>query len=180
MWSLILSGDFNACLDGRDGMGKGGIDYSARALAEVVNDFTLVDAFRALHPSDAGFTWHNSRGAASRLDYIFVGGGISGMSCVLLSSWASDLDMLRVSLVMDRPKWGPGFWHLNTSLLGSDAFIKAFTGFYGSVWTLWPLFTSVVEWWEAAKSCSEGAKERSGGCPREEGERPTAVGPLWG
>ncbi|KAJ8399008.1 hypothetical protein AAFF_G00416750 [Aldrovandia affinis] len=123
-----------------------------RALAEVVKDFSLVDAFRALHPSDAGFTWRNSRGATSFLDYIFVGGGISGMSCMLLPLWVSDHDMLRVSLPMDRPKWGPGFWHLNTSLLGSDAFVKAFTGFYGSVRTLWPLFTSVVEWWEAAKS----------------------------
>ncbi|KAJ8391905.1 hypothetical protein AAFF_G00083760 [Aldrovandia affinis] len=75
-----------------------------KGVAEVVKDFSLVDAFRALHPYDAGFTWHNYRGATSRLDYIFVGGGISGMSCVLLPSWASDHNMLRVSLPMDRPK----------------------------------------------------------------------------
>ncbi|KAJ8388857.1 hypothetical protein AAFF_G00126130 [Aldrovandia affinis] len=74
------------------------------------------------------------------------------MSCMLLPLWVSDHDMLRVSLPMDKPKWGPGFWCLNTSLLGSDAFVKAFTGFYGSVRTLRPLFTSLVEWWEAAKS----------------------------
>ncbi|KAJ8416267.1 hypothetical protein AAFF_G00382890 [Aldrovandia affinis] len=124
---------------------QGGIDYSARALTEVVKDFSLVDAFRALHPSDAGFTWHNSRGAAS--PYIFMGGGISGMSCVLLPSWASDHDML--SLPMDRPKWGPGFWRLNTSLLGSDAFVKAFTG--------------------AAQGTFQALL-----CELEEGERPTA------
>ncbi|KAJ8402627.1 hypothetical protein AAFF_G00367100 [Aldrovandia affinis] len=53
---LILGGDFNVCLDERDGVGESGIDYSARALAEVVKDFPLVDAFRMLHPSDAGFT----------------------------------------------------------------------------------------------------------------------------
>ncbi|KAJ8400184.1 hypothetical protein AAFF_G00398780 [Aldrovandia affinis] len=73
MRSLILGGDFNVCFDGRDGVGEGSIDYSA--LAEVVKDFFLVDAFRASHPSNAGFTWRNSRGAMSRLDYIFVGGG---------------------------------------------------------------------------------------------------------
>ncbi|KAJ8406869.1 hypothetical protein AAFF_G00291450 [Aldrovandia affinis] len=44
MRSLTLGGDFNVCLDGRDGVGKGGIDYSARALTEVVKDFSLVDA----------------------------------------------------------------------------------------------------------------------------------------
>ncbi|KAJ8416015.1 hypothetical protein AAFF_G00380370 [Aldrovandia affinis] len=67
MRSLILGGEFNVCFDRRDGVGKGGIDYSARALAEVVKDFSLVDTFRALHPSDAGFTWRNTRGAVSRL-----------------------------------------------------------------------------------------------------------------
>ncbi|KAJ8398685.1 hypothetical protein AAFF_G00418820 [Aldrovandia affinis] len=80
------------------GAGEGGIDYSARALADLVRDFSLVDAFRATHPTDPGFTWRNSRGAESRLDYIFMGGGLSGVK------------------------------------------------------TLRPLFTSVVEWWEAAKS----------------------------
>ncbi|KAJ8414435.1 hypothetical protein AAFF_G00053050 [Aldrovandia affinis] len=79
MLSLILGGDFNVCLEGRDGVSEGGIDYSARALVEVMKDFSLVDAFWALHPSDAGFTWHNSRGAVSRPDYIFVGRGISGL-----------------------------------------------------------------------------------------------------
>ncbi|KAJ8349256.1 hypothetical protein AAFF_G00170560 [Aldrovandia affinis] len=148
--SLILGGDFNVSLD--TGVGEGGIDYSARALAELVRDFSLVDAFRAAHPTDPGFTWRNSRGAESRLDYIFMGGGQSGVKCVLLPSWASDHDALRVSLPMDRPKWGRGVWRLNSSLLGSDAFVIAFTRFYGSVRTLRSLFTSVVEWWEAAKS----------------------------
>ncbi|KAJ8377904.1 hypothetical protein AAFF_G00250550 [Aldrovandia affinis] len=64
--------DAAALSHGRDGAGEGGIDYSARALAEVVRDFSLVDAYRVSHPSDAGITWRNSRGAASRLDYIFV------------------------------------------------------------------------------------------------------------
>ncbi|KAJ8397771.1 hypothetical protein AAFF_G00434600 [Aldrovandia affinis] len=144
--------DAAALSHGRDGAGEGGIDYSARALAEVVRDFSLVDAYRVSHPSDAGITWRNSRGAASRLDYIFVGGGQSGMKCVLLPSWASDHDMLRVSLPADRPKWGPGFWRLNTSLLGSGAFVTAFTRCYSTVRALRPLYTSVVEWWEAAKS----------------------------
>ncbi|KAJ8355280.1 hypothetical protein AAFF_G00076240 [Aldrovandia affinis] len=73
--SLILGGDFNICLDvGRGGSGgRGGVDYSARALG-VVGDFGLTDAFRTVHPGDAGYTWRNSRGFASRLDYIFVGG----------------------------------------------------------------------------------------------------------
>ncbi|KAJ8358254.1 hypothetical protein AAFF_G00020090 [Aldrovandia affinis] len=148
--SLILGGDFNVTLD--TGGGEGGIDHSARALVDLVRDFSLVDAFRATHPTDPGFTWRNSRGAESRLDYIFMGGGLSGVKCVLLPSWASDHDMLRASLPMDGPEWGRGFWRLNTSLLGSDAFVTSFTGFYASVRTLRPLFTSVVEWWEAAKS----------------------------
>ncbi|KAJ8400325.1 hypothetical protein AAFF_G00397080 [Aldrovandia affinis] len=52
-----------------------------RRLVEVVKDFSPVDAFRVLHPSDAGFTWRNSRGAASSLDYIFGKGGQVDQTC---------------------------------------------------------------------------------------------------
>ncbi|KAJ8358310.1 hypothetical protein AAFF_G00014730 [Aldrovandia affinis] len=127
-------------------------DHSARALKKMIGDFALVDVFRTVHPGDAGYTWRNSRGAVSRLDYIFVGGGICGMKCVLLPSWASDHDMLQVSLPTDGPKWGSGFWRLNSLLLEADAFKAAFTSFYPSVRALRPMYTSVVEWWEAAKS----------------------------
>ncbi|KAJ8398706.1 hypothetical protein AAFF_G00419030 [Aldrovandia affinis] len=152
--SLILGGNFNVCIDvGRGGerAGEGGVDYSARALEGVVGDFGLTDAFRTAHPGNAGYTWRNSRGALSRLDYIFVGGGICGMKCVFLPSWASDHDMLQVSLPTDGPKWGSGFWRLNTLLLEADAFKAAFTSFYRSVRTLRSMYVSEVEWWEVAK-----------------------------
>ncbi|KAJ8355136.1 hypothetical protein AAFF_G00091360 [Aldrovandia affinis] len=152
--SLILGGDFNVSLDGGRGgawAGEGGMDYSVMALEGVVGDFSLADAFRTVHPGDVGYTWRNSRGKASRLDYIFVGGGICGMKCVLLPSWASDHDMLQVSLPTDGPKWGSGFWRLNTLLLEADAFKAAFTSLYRSVRTMKSMYVSVVEWWEAAK-----------------------------
>ncbi|KAJ8358364.1 hypothetical protein AAFF_G00013210 [Aldrovandia affinis] len=38
--------------------------------------------------------------------------------------------MLQVSLPTDGPKWGSGFWRLNTLLLEADAFKAAFTSFY--------------------------------------------------
>ncbi|KAJ8393285.1 hypothetical protein AAFF_G00061860 [Aldrovandia affinis] len=59
--------------------------------------------------------------------------------------------MLQVSLPTDGPKWGSGFWQLNTLLLEADAFKAAFTSFYPSVRALRPMYASVVEWWEAAK-----------------------------
>ncbi|KAJ8398700.1 hypothetical protein AAFF_G00418970 [Aldrovandia affinis] len=185
--SLILGGDFNVNLD--TGAGEDGIDHFARALADLVRDFSLVDAFRATHPTDPGFTWRNSRGAASRLDYIFMGGGQSGVKCVLLPSWASDHDMLRASLPMDGPEWGRGFWRLNTSLLGSDAFVTSFTGVARRVASLAYLHGRLnrgepVDW-----AAHEGAKERLRNRLEvrakalvfqaqlrelEEGERPTA------
>ncbi|KAJ8361720.1 hypothetical protein AAFF_G00429620 [Aldrovandia affinis] len=122
------------------------VDYSVRALEGVVGDFNLADAFRTVHPGDAGYTWRNSRGKASRLDYIFVGGGICGVKCVLLPSWASDHDMLQVSLPTDGPKWGSGFWRLNILLLEAEAFKAAFTSLYRGEYVDWGLY--------------EGAKER--------------------
>ncbi|KAJ8361845.1 hypothetical protein AAFF_G00417320 [Aldrovandia affinis] len=59
--------------------------------------------------------------------------------------------MLQVSFPTDGPKWGSGFWRLNTLLLEADAFKAAFTSFYPSVRALRPMYSSVVEWWEAAK-----------------------------
>ncbi|KAJ8398696.1 hypothetical protein AAFF_G00418930 [Aldrovandia affinis] len=151
--SLILGGDFNLCLDGGGGgVGEETTDHSARALKKMIGDFALIDVFWTVHSGDAGYTWRNSRGAVSRLDYIFVGGGICGVKCVLLPSWASDHDMLQVSLPTDGPKWGSGFWRLNTLLLEADAFKAVFTSFYPSVRALRPMYTSAVEWWEAAKS----------------------------
>ncbi|KAJ8358360.1 hypothetical protein AAFF_G00013170 [Aldrovandia affinis] len=73
------------------------------------------------------------------------------MKCVLLPSWASDHDMLQVSLPTDGPKWGSGFWRLNTLLLEAEAFKAVFTSFYRSVRAMRPMYASVVEWWEAAK-----------------------------
>ncbi|KAJ8358049.1 hypothetical protein AAFF_G00040970 [Aldrovandia affinis] len=167
--SLILGGDFNICLDvGRGGAraGEGGVDYSARALEGVVGDFGLTDAFRTVHPRDAGYTWRNSRGFASRLDYIFVGGGICGMKCVLLPSWASDHDMLQVSLPTDGPKWGSGFWRLNTLLLEAEAFKAVFTSFYRSARAMRPMYASVAR----AKALAFQARLRE----LEEGEKPSA------
>ena len=148
---IILAGDFNVSLDG-GGTGSGGVDYSARALAEVVRDYALVDIFRAVHPGAPGFTWRNSRGAASRLDYVFVGKETGGVTCDLMPSWASDHDMLRVSVPGGGVQWGAGFWRLNVSLLSSRAFKRAFRGFYSSVRALRCLYPTVVEWWEAAKA----------------------------
>ncbi|KAJ8399594.1 hypothetical protein AAFF_G00410050 [Aldrovandia affinis] len=171
MRSLILGRDFNVCLDGRDGVGEGGIDYSARALAEVVKDFCLVDAFRALHPSDAGFMWRNSRGPEPSGLHLH-GRGNKWYACVLLPSWALDHDMLRVSRPMDRPKWGSGFWCLNMSLLGSNAFVKAFTCFYGSVY----YGLCSLRWWN-------GGRRRKAVSPPSAGDtrlwRANGIGQGW-
>ncbi|KAJ8358476.1 hypothetical protein AAFF_G00436960 [Aldrovandia affinis] len=59
--------------------------------------------------------------------------------------------MLQVSLPTDGPKWGSGFWRLNTLLLEAEAFKAVFTSFYRSVRAMRPMYASVVEWWEAAK-----------------------------
>lgn len=148
--SIVLGGDFNVSLDGV-GAATAGVDYSARALAGLVRDYSLKDAFRAAHPGDPGFTWRNSRGAASRLDYIFVGRELGDVSCALLPSWASDHDMLRVAVKASGVEWGPGYWKFNVSLLSFQAFREAFVSFYSSVRTLRLLYPTVVEWWEAAK-----------------------------
>lgn len=60
---LILGGDFNLSLDG-------GAEGSIKILRSLMNGFQLVDSHRVCNGQRAGFTWANTRGSQSRIDYI--------------------------------------------------------------------------------------------------------------
>ncbi|KAL7852884.1 hypothetical protein SRHO_G00186690 [Serrasalmus rhombeus] len=62
---VVVAGDFNINLEGRD-------DVSVKHLKKLVAGFSLIDGFKFCNPGSPGHTWHNSRGASSRIDYILV------------------------------------------------------------------------------------------------------------
>ena len=79
---LVFGGDFYVSVEGGD--------FSARALRDLIKRFGLVDAFRALNPADPGYTWGNSRGARSRLDFIFVSEGLRVGAAAVKPMYFSD------------------------------------------------------------------------------------------
>lgn len=147
--TVIMGGNFNTSLDRNLAVGgQGPVDYTSRALKDVVLDFGLVDVWRAFNPGGEGATWRNSRGLAARLDYVFVRRGLLGQGCTTLPTWYSDHDMVVAKVNVSSQAWGPGFWRFNTELLKARGFATAFVAMYRAGRILQPLFDSFVEWWE--------------------------------
>ena len=141
---LILGGDFNVSLD------RGG-DNSGRHLETLIKNYSLVDVFRSCSPADPGFTWCNSRGNRSRLDYFFVDKEHGVVDAELLPVWFSDHVVLKITIEVSAPVFGRGCWRLNMGVLGEEGFRKAFVELYRGWVGLRPNCSSVVSWWEGVK-----------------------------
>ena len=141
---VVLGGDFNVSFEGTG-------DFSLPYLRDVVQGFMFRDGFREVDSTGEGFTWANSRGSRSRIDFVFVPVVIAVQSAVVSPVWFSDHSQLLVGFLVSAPLFGRGFWKLNCTVLGEVAFRKSFSSHYG-VWVLLkPWFGSVVEWWECVK-----------------------------
>ena len=140
---LVFGGDFNVSVEGGD--------FSARALRELIKRFGLVDAFRALNPADPGYTWGNSRGARSRLDFVFVSPGLRVGAAAVKPMYFSDHSGVAVAVNVEGPKFGKGYWHLNVRVLQEEAFQLRVRNLYRAWTKLKPFFPSVLEWWEGWK-----------------------------
>lgn len=154
--TLILGGDFNISFDK-------GRDISLRALSSAIDGFGLCDSFRVVHPSCAGFTWGNTRGSKSRIDFIFLpkGQGITGANVVPV--WFTDHLLLSVSVSISVLGFGRGYWKLNTGILLDLGFKAQFYELYKGWAGMQPYFGTMVEWWE-------GVKERFGSFARSYGK----------
>ncbi|KAJ8352436.1 hypothetical protein SKAU_G00239120 [Synaphobranchus kaupii] len=106
--------------------------------------------------SAPGFTWGNSRGARSRLDYLFVPGGQRVSSVEVIPLFFSDHSGVRTTVGFSAPKFGKSFWKLNVQVLEEEAFCNRFVSLYRSWGKLKPFYGSVIEWWEMIKERTRG------------------------
>ena len=156
----VLAGDFKTVFDrSLDRRGSDPSDSSresSSSLPDLFESCCVVDMWRYLHPTAAGFTWTRWDGSrASRIDlfgvpYVWVS---SVSSCDLLPCPFSDHCAVLLSVsVPDAVPPGPGLWKLNTSILKEDEYIKIIPDFWSEWRTRTHRFPSLAKWWEAGKS----------------------------
>ncbi|KAJ8351092.1 hypothetical protein AAFF_G00151530 [Aldrovandia affinis] len=127
-----LGGRWGSTPDGGEGLGRERRGGLLRKGFRGGGRLWLTDArSRDVHRG-RWYTWRNSRGFASRLDYIFRWEGDRWYEVCSSSLVGRRTTTCYRSLPTDGPKWGSGFWRLNTLLLEAEAFKAVFTPFYRS------------------------------------------------
>lgn len=144
---VVMGGDFNSSLDSKEG----GIDFATKYLGRLVNDFSLCDVYRKCNKKEEGYTWSNSQGSKSRIDYIFVSSRSILKYCKVFPFWSSDHNLVEASWEMSSPILGPGYWKLNTSVLKEERFKEEFMELYRCLQDIKHCFKTETEWWEGVK-----------------------------
>lgn len=155
---VVFGGDFNVSL----GESEGG------ELAQLVASFSLQDPFRALGDGVREYTWQNSRGAASRLDYLFFSARVQLTRYTHVPMWLSDHCMVGVWANLGGGiRRGERKWKFNTTYLKSPVFMEALGRLYEGWRNLRGLFETHGAWWEGVKErvavfCSCWGRARAG------------------
>ncbi|KAL7852903.1 hypothetical protein SRHO_G00186880 [Serrasalmus rhombeus] len=141
---VVVAGDFNINLEGRD-------DVSVKHLKKLVAGFSLIDGFKFCNPGNPGHTWHNSRGASSRIDYILVAPPITVRTASLSPRWYSDHMMVEATVSIDAPSFGRGYWKLNVGILEEIEYQSLFRDHFAAWLGCKSDFASPAAWWEHIK-----------------------------
>ena len=129
---LVFGGDYN-CILNRNYRKRAErdfkIDKTSLLLQGICRDFKLTDCFKAIHPTEEGFTWFSGDGTrASRIDYFFTR-CFPPTDARLTPVFFSDHLML--SCTLSPPvgvTFGEGLWKLNCSLLEDQETIHVHIG----------------------------------------------------
>ncbi|KAL7852802.1 hypothetical protein SRHO_G00185870 [Serrasalmus rhombeus] len=141
---VVVAGDFNINLEGRD-------DVSVKHFKKLVAGFSLIDGFKVCNPGNPGHTWHNSRGASSRIDYILVAPPITVRTASLSPRWYSDHMMVETTVSIDAPSFGRGYWKLNVGILEEIEYQSLFRDHFAAWLGCKSDFASPAAWWEHIK-----------------------------
>ncbi|KAI4890805.1 hypothetical protein NFI96_030933, partial [Prochilodus magdalenae] len=141
---LVVAGDFNINLE-RD------VDVSLKHFKKLICDFGLIDGFVSCNPGNPGYTWHNSRGASSRLDYILASSSIGFKRVSLSPRWYSDHMMVEATVSITAPPFGSGYWKLNVEILEESEFQSLFRDHFAAWLGCKGDLASPAAWWEHVK-----------------------------
>ena len=128
--NIIIGGDFNLVMDLKHDRLGGSNETSNKRAREVLErlmiEYDMVDIWRQRNPKIRQYTWarHNPETVMSRLDFYLVSQTVK--NCVvnvdILPTIRSDHDIPTIMIKKTGAVRGPGFWKLNTSLLGNQEY----------------------------------------------------------
>ena len=127
--ALLLAGDFNTVISGKDKKG-GATKIGHPKSADVIKDFMLsdnvVDIWRLRHPDSNRYTWFKAKPTVimERLDYFLVSTSLTSMILYtdISPSFASDHSIPHILLSFGEEDRGNGYWKMNTKLLTCEEY----------------------------------------------------------
>ena len=138
---VVIGGDFNSQSEG---------SKAEASLINIVTKYNLVDSYKKVNPDDLGIKWSNSRGAKSRIDYIFCPVEFQVMGAKVSPFFYTDHNMLSVKLTSKMIKSGKGYWKLN-NILEVQQFRLSFKCFLKECINMKVFYDNVCDWWESTK-----------------------------
>ena len=129
--NIIVAGDFNTVFKAADKRGNNSIIRHPKCV-QVISDFmetcACVDVWRLRNPNTFKFTWFRKSPnlIMERLDYILVSSNLTAQICDadIDCSFMSDHGIPHVTFVKPHGAQGPGFWHLDCTLLENTDYVQ--------------------------------------------------------
>lgn len=157
---IIVGGDFNCSLER---------ETFSLPFRTFIKKYGLIDVMGKLLGKQVGYTWKNTRGVKSRLDYILVGKKCKIIEGKTMPALFTDHQAVDVELEIVGPDFGKGYWKFNNDVLAEKAYREGFMKIF-PIWAeMKSLYSNNVVWWEDMKKkikkftveyCTERAKVR--------------------
>ena len=123
-------GDFNLVFDVLKGKKDGKPTTHQNSLKMVQhfwNNLDLTDIWRDLNPEERRYTWRQNKPEIHcRLDCFLVSVSVAGrvLKCDILPGYKRDHSLCNIEINFYTNPRGPGFWKLNSSLLGEIDYVN--------------------------------------------------------
>lgn len=114
---IITGGDLNCSLD------KDGGSY---LLTDFMAKYRLADTMGKVSGKQVGYTWENSRGMRSRLDYLLVGDKEKVTGGGTIFAPFTDHKAIWVTVTFRGVGFGKGYWKLNNDILAEYEYRESF------------------------------------------------------
>uniref|UniRef100_A0A3P9DTE7 CCHC-type domain-containing protein n=1 Tax=Maylandia zebra TaxID=106582 RepID=A0A3P9DTE7_9CICH len=99
-----------------------------------------------------GYTWKNTRGMESRLDYILIEKKCKIKQGKIIPALFTDHQMIVVDLEIEGIDYGKGYWKLNNEVLMEKEYKERFAELFPLWEEMESLYINKLDWWEDVKN----------------------------